>query len=97
MKNYLLDNIIKLGYLESVTIDENVELDVSEASYRHPIDPDDYEDPHDFEIRLAEDVNNLVTVANTYKCRGTCYKYRKNTYECRFGYPREIVPHTVKN
>ena len=50
LKNYL-DNIIKQGYLESVTIDENVKLDVSEASYRHPIDPDDYEDPHDFEIR----------------------------------------------
>ena len=78
LKKYL-DAIIKQGYLESVTVDEDADLDVSDVSCRHPINPNDYKhNAHEFERKLAEDVNKLVTVANTHKCRSTCYNIRKN-------------------
>ena len=35
-----------------------------------------------------------MKVANTHSCRDTCYKYRKKK-ECRFGFPRDIVPKSV--
>ena len=63
-------------------LDENDNIDGDEN-----LDDDDND---------TEDVNDLVTVANTHKCRSTCYKYRNNKDECRFGYPREIVPETAK-
>merc|ERR1712121_459497 len=40
LKKYL-DDIIKQGYLETVTVDEDVDLDVSEVSCKHPVDPSD--------------------------------------------------------
>ena len=60
----------------------------------HPVNPEDYNNCNDFKEALTEDVNQLVKVANTHSCRATCYKYRK-TKECRFGYPRDLVPETV--
>ena len=43
------------------------------AAGKPPVNPNDFEDdPYEFEVKLAEDVNNLVTVANTHKCRSTC-------------------------
>ena len=78
-----LERIIKQGYLESDHIEK--ELDVSEVSCRYPIE----RDHPDFN----DDVNNLVTVANTHKCRATCHKYG-HIDDCRMGYPRDIVPQT---
>ena len=75
-----LERIIKQGYLDSDEIEEN--LDVSEVSCKYPVERDDPE--------FNDDVNNLVTVANTHSCRGTCFKYRKKN-ECRFCFPRELV------
>ena len=89
--NYL-EGIIKQGYLDTDNFD--VDLDVSEVSFKNPVDPRDYDDHNDFKETLNEDVNRLVKVANTHSCRGTCYKYRQKK-ECRFGYPRDLVPETV--
>ena len=84
-----LEEIIKQSYLDTDSIDED--LDVSEVSCKHPVNPDDYvNNPDGFKEKLNEDVNQLVKVANTHSCRSTCYKYRKDKV-CRFGYPREIV------
>ena len=91
LRDYL-ERIIKQGYLnaddaeEDEIICENLQnLDVSEVSCNYPVARDD---PH-----FTDDVNKLVTVANTHSCRGTCYKYRK-TKECRFEFPRELVAET---
>ena len=62
-------------------------LNVSDVSCKYPVP---YGDPG-----FNDDVNELVTVANTHSCRATCYKYRKTKDQCRFEYPREIVPETV--
>ena len=84
-----LEEIIKQSYLDTDSIDED--LDVSEVSCKHPVNPDGFKgNPDGFKEKLNEDVNQLVKVANTHSCRSTCYKYRKDKV-CRFGYPREIV------
>ena len=80
-----LERIIKQGYLKNDGVEEDI--DVSEVSCRYPVDP---ADAH-FDEKFIDDVNKLVKVANTHSCRATCYKYRK-TQECRFDYPRELVP-----
>ena len=91
LKRYL-ERIIKQEYIGTDSVDED--LNVSDVSCKDPINPADYvDDPSGFEEKLYEDVNHLVKVANTHKCRSTCYKYRKNQV-CRFGYPRDIVPET---
>ena len=91
LKNYL-ERIIKQGYLDTDNFD--VDLDVSDVSCKNPVNPNDYDNHNDFKEALNLDVNQLVKVANTHSCRGTCYKYRTNK-ECRFGYPRDLVPETV--
>ena len=40
LKTYL-DTIIKQGYLEDVTVEEDADLDVSEVSCKPPVDPND--------------------------------------------------------
>ena len=86
--NYL-ESIIKQGYLDDIYTD-NSNIDVSQISCKRPVDPKDEE----FKSKLAEDVNKLVTVANTHRHSFTCNKYRK-TKECRFGFPREIFLDSV--
>ena len=80
-----LESIIKQGYLDDFDA-ESTNIDVSEVSCKRPVDPTEEE----FESKLAEDVNKLVTVANTHRHSFTCNKYRK-VKECRFGFPREIL------
>ena len=88
LKNYL-ERIIKKGYLgDTDSVDEN--LDVSEVSCKHPVNPND----DDFEQKMKDDVNRLVKVANTHKCRATCHKYQ-HPNDCRFGYPHILVPVTI--
>ena len=88
-----LERIIKQGYLGANDADDDEliaqnlqDLDVSEVSFKYPIELDD--------PQFSNDVNELVTVANTHSCRATCYKYRKAKDQCRFEYPREIVQNT---
>ena len=76
-----LERIIKQGFIGRNNIEEDV--DVSDISFRYPSKRESPE--------FENDVNKLVKVANTHSCRGTCYKYRK-TKECRFEFPRELVP-----
>ena len=95
-KNKLIDyleRIIKQGYLDANDVEEDEQLcqnlqdlDVSEVSCKYPVNSDD--------PQFENDVNKLVTVANTHSCRATCYKYRKTKEKCRFEFPREIVPKT---
>ena len=89
--NYL-ERIIKQGYLDTDNLD--IDLDVSEVSCKNPVNPGDYFDHDDFKEAFIEDVNQLVKVANTHSCCATCYKYRK-AKECRFEFPRDLVPETV--
>ena len=94
LKEYL-EKIIKQGYLGNRDVDEN--LDASEVSCKYPVDPAHYpNNMEEFYEELYDDVNKLVKVANTHSCRETCYKKRKKR-ECRFKFPREIVPETVIN
>ena len=78
-----LETIIRQGYIGTY----NEDPDVSEVTCKYPVEPYD----KDYSYNLVHDVNNLVKVANTHKCRETCYKYRKQRI-CRFGYPREKIP-----
>ena len=80
-----LERIIKQGYLDDDNVEEDI--DVSEVSCKYPVDPNH----ENFEEKFKDDVNKLVKVANTHSCRSTCYKYRR-TKECRFEFPRELVP-----
>ena len=95
-----LERIIKQGYIDDdLNVQENVtveqDLDVSEVSCKYAVDPSHFkENPSQFKAKLADDVNKLVTVANTHRHSQTCYKYRNDT-ECRFGFPRDLVPKTV--
>ena len=79
-----LDHIIKQGYLDTDNGTDNPDqdLNVSEVSFKDPVK---YDDPE-----FNDDVNKLVTVANTHKCRATCHNYG-HTNDCRFEYPRELV------
>ena len=101
-----LDRIIKQGYLDTDGTNDINEsqndneaynnLNVSEVSFKEPVDPKEFEnDEAQFRIELNDDVNKVVTVANIHKCRFTCYKYSKkrkeNQDDCRFEYPRELV------
>ena len=85
-----LERIIKQGYLGTAFLSEN--LDVSEVSCKYPVNPD--KTNRNFDQELIDDVNELVTVANTHKCRSSCYKYSKKK-ECRHDYPRELVSESV--
>ena len=69
-----LETIIKQSYPDIDIADED--LNVSEVSCKHPINPDDHVNSTDFEEKLNEDVYKLVKVANTHSCRHTCYQYR---------------------
>ena len=44
----------------------------------------------DYETRKKRDVTKVVKHCNTHSHTFTCYKY--NHDDCRFGYPRDIVP-----
>ena len=79
-----LERIIKQGYLGTDSVETDV--DVSRVSCKAPVER---EDP-----AFEDDVNDLVTVCNTHKCRETCHKYQLTDEECRFDYPRELVPET---
>ena len=87
-----LERVIKQGYLGAVDekedeeIDKNLQdLDVTEVSFKYPVAVND--------PSFVDDINKLVRIANTHKCRATCHKYRK-TADCRFEFPRELVNET---
>ena len=61
-------------------------LNVSEVSFARPINPVDPE----FDSKFSNDVDRLVTVANTHCHTFTCYKYGKSG-DCRFGFPRDLI------
>ena len=87
-----LERIIKQGYLDNIS-DVEEDLEVSEISCNHPVDPRKFDDSKDFRKELNDDVNKLVKVANTHSCRATCHKYG-NADKCRFEFPRELVQET---
>lgn len=57
--------------------------------------PPDPRDP-DFWQKLVHDARELIRATQEHKCTGTCKKARgKRSKDCRFDYPKELVPETV--
>ena len=71
-----LEGIIHEGYLNPDTDFNN--LNVSKVSFARPVNPADPE----YDSKFSDDVDKLVTVANTHRHTFTCYKYGKHG-DCR--------------
>ena len=57
------------------------------------------ESDDDFYMRLATDSNAVAQKTQMHSLRhnATCFKYQSKGGTCRFGMPRELVPHSYIN